>query len=124
MALNIGERTGTRFRPTAGGGLIVVLSSIAVSLVALQFLGSQLRIHWSVGTHYQLGPEYAPTLAVLAAFPIIVTALFAGLSLLGRRLERVESFEDGRAYYELVAFGTMTAVVIFQVTLVGANLVV
>lgn len=107
-------------RPTSLGGLAVVLASALVSLASYGPLGARLRVRWSVGYHY--GPEYAPTPAVLVAFPVAVAVLYAGSRLLARRLERTGEFDDGRIYYEAAVLATLLAVGLVQVALLAVNL--
>lgn len=126
MSTNATDRTAHRLRPTAGGGLLVVVASLGLSLLARGPLGAQLRIRWTVGPHYYLGPESVSTPAVLAAFPIVVAALYLGANWLRRRFERTGEFEGEldtfRRYYELAAFATLLAVVVLQGALIAANL--
>lgn len=112
----------TRLRPTSFGGRLVVLASVAVSLAAYGPLGDRIRIRWTVGPSYHVGPEHVATLAVLVAFPASVAALHVGFRWLGRRLERTGGFDDVRGYYEMAVFGILCVLVIVQGTLVVANL--
>ncbi|MFC4542767.1 hypothetical protein ACFO5R_12630 [Halosolutus amylolyticus] len=107
-------------RPTAGGGLLTVLASVAVSIAAVGPLGSEIRIRWSVGTSY--GPEHAPTLLVLATFPALVAIALVGFRGLSLLLERTDEFDAARGYYELAALLVLLALVLTQVATVTANL--
>ena len=115
---------GGRLRPTAVGGLLVVLASVAVSLAAAPVLGDSVRIRWSVGTYY--GPEYAPTPLVLAAFPALVAVTYVGFRALAWGLERTGAFETDEAFvrgsYELCTLATLTMLVLVLVVFVAANL--
>ena len=115
---------GGRLRPTAGGGLLVVLTSVAISLAAAPALGDSVRIRWSIGTYY--GPEYAPTPLALAAFPALVAVTYVGFRALRAGLERAGAFEAAatsvRGGYELCALATLLTVVFVQVVFVVANL--
>lgn len=111
---------GGRLRPTAAGGLLVVLASAGVSLASAPALGDSVRIRWSIGTHY--GPEYAPTAVALAAFPALAAAAYLGLRALGTVLEDTEAFDRRRGSYELCALTVLVALVIGQVAFVAANL--
>lgn len=113
--------TAARLRPTSLGGLLVVLASVAVSLASAGRLGTRVRIRWTVGPDYHLGPEYASAPVVLAAFPVAVAALYVGFRRLGRRLERADGFDDARVYYEAAVFGALVALVLVQGALVAAN---
>jgi len=48
------------------------------SLVAAGLLPDRVRIHWTLGLGWYYGPEFAPTLLVLAVFPVIVGATALG----------------------------------------------
>lgn len=115
---------GGWLRPTAAGGLLVVLASAALSLAAAPALGENVRIRWSIGTYY--GPEYAPTPLALAAFPALVAVLYVGFRVLAWSLERAGAFEAdetvGRTIYELCALATLTMLVLIQLAFVAANL--
>lgn len=99
---------------------MIVLASIATSLASYGVLGEAVRIRWAVGVHY--GPEYAPTGAVLAAFPAVIAVLYVGFRWLGRRLEGTDEFDEDRGIYELAALATLGMLVVVQVALVAANL--
>ena len=117
---------GGRLRPTAIGGLLVVLASVAISFAATPALGDSVRIRWSVGTYY--GPEYAPTTLALAAFPVLVAMLYVGFRGLAWGLERTGAFDTDtaddlvRPAYELCALATVLTIVFVQVVFVAANL--
>ncbi len=110
---------GGRLRPTAMGGLLVVLASAAVSLAAAPALGDSVRIRWSIGTHY--GPEYAPTAVALAAATALVAVAYLGLRTLGTVLERRGAFDRHRGYYELCALAVLVTLVLCQLAVVAAN---
>ena len=107
-------------RPTAGGGLALVAVSAAVSLAAAGLLGGTMRIRWSVGTHY--GPEHAPATLVLAAFPILVAVAVGAFRGVAAVLERTETSERERDYYELAALLVLLSLLVTQFALVLANL--
>lgn len=112
----------TWLRPTAFGGILLVLSSIVVSATAYGMLASSIRIRWTVGTYYHYGPEYAPTMVVLASFPTLLAVLFVGFRWLRTRLERLDEFDDVQPVYELgvlAVFGMLLAV---QITLIAFNI--
>ncbi|QLG49464.1 hypothetical protein [Natrinema halophilum] len=114
--------TGGRLRPTGGGGLLVVLTSAAVSLASAQALGDSVRIRWSVGAYY--GPEYAPTPLALAAFPVLIALMYLGLRGLALGLERSVAFDPDytRGLYELCVLATLIALLVGQLAFVVANL--
>ena len=109
-------------RPTAGGGLALVLVSAAVSLAGVGLLEETMRIRWSVGTYY--GPEHAPTAVVLAAFPILVAVAIGAFRGVAVALERSDGdeFDGTRPYYEVAALTVLLSLVVTQVALVAANL--
>lgn len=111
---------GGRLRPTSGGGLLVVVASVAVSLAAATALGSSVRIRWSVGTYY--GPEHAPTHLALTAFPAVVAVTYLGVRALATGLEGTAAFDRFRGYYELCALAGLATLVLAQVAFVVANL--
>ncbi|WP_226480794.1 hypothetical protein [Natrinema amylolyticum] len=111
---------GGRLRPTAAGGVLLVLASVAVSLASARVLGDSVRIRWTVGTYY--GPEYAPTAVALALFPALVAATYLGLRALGTVLEGTPEFDRHRGYYELCVLAVLAVLVIVQIAFVAANL--
>jgi len=115
------EETPTWIRPTSGGGLLVVLASVALSTGANGAFGEQLRVRWSAGPHYYVGPEHVPTAAALVAFPAAAAVLYVGARWLGRRLRGADGFTGARPLYEVAVGGTLAAVVLVQVALVLAN---
>jgi len=106
--------------PLAGGVLVVV--SIASSVLAMGALPETMRIHWTLGAGPYYGPEFAPTAAVLVLFPVLVAALFVGGCLLGELLDGTAEFEAMRPYYERGAVLTLAAVVAVQFLVVWLNL--
>lgn len=115
--------SGSRLRPTSVGGVLIVLASVVTSVAAVRPLGDRIRIRWTVGEHYHLGPEHAPTVAALVAFPIAVACTYVCLRWLGHRLEHSGGFDGDRIYYELAALGTLALLLVVQLALVAANLV-
>lgn len=107
-------------RPTAWTGIILVLLSAAVSVLASGPLPARVRIRWTVGTYY--GPEFAPAAVVLSAFPLAVAASYLGFRALGRYLERSGELTDSRAVYEVVTLAVLVLLVLVQVGIVFANL--
>ncbi|WP_222916358.1 hypothetical protein [Natrinema sp. SYSU A 869] len=111
---------GGWLRPTAAGGVLLVLASVAVSLASVRVLGDSVRIRWSIGTYY--GPEYAPTAIVLALFPAIAAATYLGLRALATVLEGTSEFDRHRGYYELCVLAVLAVLVIVQIAVIAANL--
>ncbi|RZV11644.1 hypothetical protein BDK88_0524 [Natrinema hispanicum] len=115
---------GGWLRPTAAGGLLVVLASVTMSLAAAPVLGDSVRIRWSIGTYY--GPEYAPTPLALATFPALVAVIYVGFRALVWGLERAGAFDATddlvRSVYELCALVTLLALVFVQIVFIVANL--
>lgn len=106
--------------PIKLGYVLGILTSVVLSIAAYRMLGEFVRIRWSIGVHY--GPEYAPALVVLGAFPVAVASLYVGCTWLGRHLKRSDEFEDIQRYYEIAVFGLVTFLVGMQALLIGANL--
>lgn len=113
---------GTRRLPTTVGGALIVLASVALSLAAARPLGDRVRIRWTVGETYHVGPEHAPTTLVLVAFPLFVALTYVGFVALGRVLEGIGDLEGSRVYYDLAVLGTLGLVVLVQTLLVAMNL--
>ena len=109
-------------RPLRAGGAVVLLSSIAVSVLAFGALPARLRVHLTLGAGPYYGPEFAGKAVVLALFPLLVGVLFAGFTLLAERLEREGSFGTARPLYEWAVLATLAVLVLAQVALVVANL--
>ena len=107
-------------RPTAGGGLLLVVASGLCSLLAAGVLPAQVRIRWSVGTSY--GPEFAPTMLVLAGFPVAIGAVFVGARALATGLRRRTELDDVRPVYEACTLAVLVALGLGQLGLVLANL--
>lgn len=72
----------------------IVFLSIVTSFVAYGRLGETVRIRWTVGTYPQYGPQHAPTILVLTAFPVILAGLFLGASALRTYLERTQNSQE------------------------------
>jgi hypothetical protein len=104
------------------GSLTVVAASVLVSLVSYGLLPSRVRIHWSLGLGPYYGPEFAPTLLVLALFPALVTTGALAGRWGVRRLERDDRVEGVRPYGSLALVGSLALLVVFQAGLVAANL--
>lgn len=107
-------------RPTAWTGIILVLLSAAVSVLASGPLPAEVRIRWTVGTYY--GPEFAPAAVVLWAFPLAVAATYLGFRTLGRYLDRAGDLAESRAIYEVVTLAVVVVLVLAQVGILLANL--
>lgn len=108
--------------PTATGGLLVVLASIAISAGSYGLLGEQLRIRWTVEPSYVVGPETVSTSPVLVAFPALIGVSYLGLRLLGARLAGLDGFEEVRFLYEFGVGLTLGLLLALQALLVVANL--
>lgn len=113
---------GTRRRPTEFAGVPIVLASVAVSLAAARPLGDRVRIRWTLGETYHVGPTHAPTDLVLFAVPLVVALAYVGLVALGRVLERAGELEGAGVYYDVAVLGTLGLVVVLQALLVALNL--
>lgn len=113
-----GERN-TR-RPTVWTGLLLILCSVAVSVLSYVVLPDPVRIRWSVGTYY--GPEFAPAIVFATAFPVFIAGLFVGFRALARSLERRYALADIRPIYAATAVGVLLAVLFSQVAILMLNL--
>ncbi|WP_436344742.1 hypothetical protein [Natronorubrum sp. FCH18a] len=111
-----------RVRPTSIGGLLVVFASAVVSIVSYGALAETIRIRWTVGTHYQYGPEHAPAIAVLVAFPVALLGLYVGFRWLERTLERTDEFEGLGILIEITAVAVLATVLAAQFLIVALNL--
>ncbi|WP_115864404.1 hypothetical protein [Halorussus litoreus] len=103
------------------GKWVLVLASVATSVAAYARLPETIRIRWTVGTYPQYGPEHAPTLLVLAAFPAVVVALALGARWLRTFLDRTGEFEEFDGEFRAVYDGL---VLLGLVLVVGAQLLV
>lgn len=106
--------------PVVGGVLVVV--SIAASVLAVGTLPERIRIHWTLGAGPYYGPEFAPVEAVLALFPVTVATLFVGAGLLEASLDGTDAFETVRPYYEWAAVLALAVVLGIQLLVVWLNL--
>ncbi|USZ70893.1 hypothetical protein [Natronosalvus halobius] len=112
-----------RARPLSLGGLVIVLASVALSAVSYGHLADTVRIRWTIGTYY--GPEYAPTLGVLVAFPVALIGLYVGARWLRTWLVRrgaVDEFDEFRLVYDACVLATLGVIVACQFVLVVLNL--
>lgn len=123
MSTTTDSRAAGRLRPTAAGGLLIVLASAATSLLAAGSLPERVRVRWTVDPSYHVGPEYAPALVVLIAAPVAVATLYAASRWFRGWLQRTEpGFEDVSVVYEAAVLGLLATLVLVQVALVAANL--
>lgn len=103
------------------GSLGVVLSAV-LSSIAYGMLPVQMRIHWTLGMGPYYGPEFAPTLAVLGGFPLLIAGLALGANWLDALLHRSEDFAAIRPYYVIAMVGTLGLLLMFHAGLIVANL--
>lgn len=68
--------------------------SIVSSILAYGPLGETIRIRWTIGNYPQYSPEYAPTVLVLTAFPIVLASLYVGAHGFNVYLERSQELPD------------------------------
>lgn len=104
------------------GGLAAVLLSVSVSVVGYGVLPGRLRIHWTAGMGPYYGPEFAPSLLVLALFPALVAGIAVGAYWLAAWLHRFEEFGAVRPYYVASVLGTLAILLGSQGALIAANL--
>lgn len=117
-----GGESGGRSRLLACGSLAVFLLSTGVSVVAYGFLPDQVRIHWTLGIGSYYGPEFAPTVLILAAFPVLIASLALLASWVEGRLPFDEEVETIRPYYVVAMLGTLGILLGSQIVLIIANL--
>lgn len=113
-------RIVTRIRPLTIVGVLAVLASLALSIVAYGHLGQSLRIRWAVGTHY--GPEHASTLAVLGALTLTMIVVAVGSRLLVTVVDTRGGPAAVRRAVEIVSVGVLVSLLLLQTLLVGMNL--
>lgn len=116
--------TETRGHPTTVGGLLIVAASIVLSTVAHGLLADTMRIHyrWTVGTYTHYGPEYAPTLTVLVAFPIMVIGLYISAHWLGSYLAHLDEYAELRPIYQITVLAALTMILVVQIAIIALNL--
>lgn len=113
----------TRHSPPDGGqwnlapySLAAVALSAAASAAGHATLPARMRIHWSFG-YPHVGPEFAPTAAVLVAFPATLAAVALAGSWLDARLPAAV-----RPAVALTVLGGLSMGLLLQAALVVANL--
>jgi hypothetical protein len=125
------QRTRSWFE-TDGGGLdsslatlgsvTAVLVSTLTSVVGYLTLPAEMQIHWTLGAGPYYGPEFAPTAAVLAVFPVLLGAVALGARWVASKLSHeLDDTTDGLAYAMSIV-ATVTVVLGVQIGLVVANL--
>lgn len=110
---------GSRLLALTGVGVTVL--SIALSGFAYGFLPEQMQIHWTLGLGPYYGPEFAPKLAILTAFPATIAGIVLGSYQLDTRFQHVEEVLAVRPYYTAAVVGTLVILLISQVVLIIAN---
>jgi uncharacterized membrane protein len=99
-----------------------MLVSALTSIVGYQMLPAEMRIHWTVGSGPYYGPEFAPTVVVLAAFPVIIGVVALGANWLASKLSHELDDKTDRLAYTISVVGTIAVVLGMQIGLVVANL--
>ena len=95
---------------TGGSRLLVIgsfcftLLSSAGSLIAYGMVPDQLRIHWTLGMGPYYGPEFAPTGALLALFPVFVLTVGVGAHWANTELQGTDTRDVVRS---CLALGTL-----------------
>ncbi len=115
------SRTPSSRGPLNAGGALVAVLSIATSALAYGALPGRMRVHWSFGGPYY-GPEFAPTLVVLAAFSLLIAGFYVGGRWLGTRLERTGGLGAVRSFYDGCVLLVLVGTLCMQVVVVWANL--
>lgn len=114
----------TSDRPSVAGGSLIVVISCIVSILSYGALAENMRIHyrWTIGSYSHYGPEYAPTVAVLAAFPVIIAGVVIGFYWLGNYLDQLDDSNDLRLIFDGIALATLVMLVSVQIALILANI--
>jgi hypothetical protein len=115
-------KSGSGDRPLLVGGLVAALTSAAGSLFAYGTLPTEMQIHWTLGAGPYYGPEFAPTVLVMAAVQVVVVAVACAGYWGAKRLEARSKDAVVQQFYTLVVLGTLAVVVALQGVLVAANL--
>lgn len=124
MAANDSDLETGRTRRASGGGLALVVASVALSAASYAPLADTVRIRWTVGAYRHYGPEHAPALVVLAAFPALAAILYVGARRLETDLERTDRIDDREAFglvYEIGVLVTLGTLVVGQLLVVVLN---
>lgn len=108
-----------RVRPTAIGGLGIVLISIVASILAYGPLGETIRIRWTIGPSTHYGPEHASTVLMLIVFPFILTGLYLGALALRRYVERTQDPQDVETIRTIIDLCTLLMLGIGLVSQLG-----
>ncbi|MFC6942133.1 hypothetical protein ACFQE8_19500 [Salinirubellus sp. GCM10025818] len=103
------------------GVLTAIVASAVESLVAYGALPARMRIHWSLGGPYY-GPEFAPTGALLALFPVFVLTVGVGAHWANTELQGTDTRDVVRSCLALGTLGTLALLLGTQTLLVAANL--
>ena len=106
--------------PPVSGAFVV--ASIVLSVVSVAALPKTMQNHWSLNAGPYYGPEFAPTVGVLALFPALAATLVVGTSLSWTRLDGTAEFEAMRPHYEWGAVLTLAVVMVVQVLVVWLDL--
>jgi len=104
------------------GSVTAVLASVLTSIVGYQMLPAEMQIHWTLGSGPYYGPEFAPTVVVLAAFPVVIGVVALGANWLANRLSQELAGRTDRLAYTISVVGTVAVLLGVQIGLVVANL--
>lgn len=115
------NRSPSLARPLPVGGVVLVSLSIVVSALSYNALPASVRIRWHVGGTYY-GPEYAPALAVVVGFPVVLGILLAGSHWLETYFKEFDEVDTIRPVYEWCVLLTLTTIVLVQLVIVALNL--
>lgn len=106
---------------TVGRPAAVLLSTLA-SVIASGLLPEQIRIHWTLGMGPYYGPEFAPTVLVLAVFPVSVSILAIGTHWLEARFRKLNESTDLGPLYAGVVLLSLALLLSSQALVIGLNL--
>lgn len=104
------------------GGLVTVTLSLVASIIGYATLPARLRIHWTLMDGPYYGPEFAPTVVVVALFPLAIASIGVGAYWIGTRVHHADEFAGARPYYILGILGMLVTILLTQLVIFIANL--
>ena len=118
----VGSGDSSSGRVLAGGCLGTVSLSAVESALAYGMLQERMRIHWTLGMGPYYGPEFAPTLLILALLPVLVAATAVLAYSIDALLRDTAEFAAVRPHYVVAMLGTLGVLLASQTLLIVANL--